>query len=101
MLSPASSFLLKTPPSSSCGTGGEEVWGGPMLSPTTSRQKTLLTSASSCGTGGEEVWEVPGPNAEPDYFTPEDISNYFFFFLRLRWGRSPGGASAARSQRRA
>ncbi len=32
------------------------------------------------GIGGEEVWEVqalPGPNAEPDYFTPEDISTFY------------------------
>ena len=30
--------------------------------------------------GGEEVWEVgvlPGPNAEPDYFTPEDITDFY------------------------
>ncbi|DBA70016.1 TPA: hypothetical protein ACH3X2_012365 [Trebouxia sp. C0005] len=30
--------------------------------------------------GGEGVWEVqalPGPNAEPDYFTPEDISTFY------------------------
>ena len=31
-------------------------------------------------TGGEEAWEVdalPGPNAEPDFFTPEDISTFY------------------------
>lgn len=30
--------------------------------------------------GGETPWEVnalPGPNAEPDYFTPEDIATFY------------------------
>ncbi len=30
--------------------------------------------------GGEVAWEVealPGPNAEPDYFTPEDIATFY------------------------
>ncbi len=95
MLSLTASLALKPPPSSSCGTDGEEVWGDPMLSPT-----TLLTGSSSCDTGGEEVWEVqslPGPTVEPDYFTPAEAST--FFFLWHRWGRSVGGASTARAQR--
>jgi len=50
MLSLTASLLLKPPPSSSCGIGGEEVW---------------------------EVQALPGPNAEPDYFTPEDISTFY------------------------
>ena len=30
--------------------------------------------------GGDKAWEVealPGPNAEPDYFTPEDIATFY------------------------
>ena len=35
---------------------------------------------SSWYTGGEETWDVrvlPGPNAEPDYFTPDDIKTFY------------------------
>ena len=71
---------------------------GPMLSPTTPPLLKPPPS-SSCGTGGEEVWEVqalPEPNAEPDYSTPAETST--FFFLLHRWGRCMGGASAARAE---
>ena len=30
--------------------------------------------------GGEKAWEVealPGPNADPDYFTSEDIATFY------------------------
>ena len=70
MLSRITSPLLKRPPSSSCGAGGEEVW---------------------------EVQALPEPNAEPDYSTPAETST--FFFLWHRWGRSMGGASTARAER--
>ena len=53
---------------------------GPNVEPDYFTPEDISDSSSSCGTGGEEVWEVqalPGPNAEPDYFTPEDISTFY------------------------